>query len=119
MRRVLYMWTGFWSLRPEYLRGEPLDLANMFFCTTFSVLAITGLYKALRSCRDTAMPYALVLFAFPLVYYMTHSEISYRLPIEPELVLLASFAVVSRQKPILKLPSLGKNRDASSATELL
>jgi 4-amino-4-deoxy-L-arabinose transferase-like glycosyltransferase len=98
-RRVVYMWTGFWSLRPEYLRGEPLDLANTFFCTTFTVLAMTGLHKALRSSRNAAMPYALVLFAFPLVYYLTHSEISYRLPMEPELVVLASFAVVFRQKP--------------------
>lgn len=100
MRRVVYMWTGFWSLSPEYLREEPLDLANMFFCIPFTVLAMTGLYKALCSSRNAAMPYALVLLAFPLVYYLTHSEISYRLPIEPELVTFASFALFPRQKPI-------------------
>jgi len=101
LRRVVYMWTGFWSLRPDYLREEPLDLANIFFCTTFTGLAMTGLYKALRSSRNAAMPYALALLAFPLVYYCTHSEIPYRLPIEPELVVLAAFAVVSRQKRVL------------------
>jgi hypothetical protein len=47
------------------------------------------------------MPYALTLLAFPLVYYLTHAEIPYRLPIEPELVVLASFAVVSHRKPTL------------------
>ena len=31
LRRVVYMWTGFWSLDPEYLRGEPFDLANIGF----------------------------------------------------------------------------------------
>jgi hypothetical protein len=98
LRRVVSIWTGFWSLNPEYLRGEPFDLPNICFCTAFTALAMTGLYKALRSSRNTAMPYALTLLVFPLVYYLTHSEIPYRLPIEPELVVLASFAVVSRQK---------------------
>jgi len=97
-RRVVYMWTGFWSLNREYLRGEPFDLANIFFCTTFTVLAMIGLYKALSSSWIVAMPYALTLLAFPLVYYLTHSEIPYRLPIEPELVILASFGVVSHRK---------------------
>jgi hypothetical protein len=109
-RRVVYMWTGFWSLNPEYLRGEPFDLANIGFCTVFTILAMTGLYKALASSRDAAMPYAFTLFAFPLVYYLTHSEIPYRLPIEPELVILASFAVVSQQKPFSAFFGLVKKR---------
>jgi 4-amino-4-deoxy-L-arabinose transferase-like glycosyltransferase len=108
IRRVIYMWTGFWSVSPEYLHEEPLDLANTFFCSIFTALALTGLYKALSSSRAAAMPYALTLFAFPVVYYLTHSEISYRLPIEPELVILASFTVFSRRKPILQVPFLDK-----------
>jgi 4-amino-4-deoxy-L-arabinose transferase-like glycosyltransferase len=112
-RRVVYVWTGFWNLRPEYLREEPLALANSFFCTIFTVLAMTGLYKALWSSRNAATPYALVLLVFPLVYYLSHSDIPYQLPIEPGLVILASFAVVSRQKPILGIPSFGKKSDSN------
>jgi 4-amino-4-deoxy-L-arabinose transferase-like glycosyltransferase len=99
LRRVIYMWTGFWSFRSDYLREEPFDLANIFFATPFTVLAIVGLYKALRSSWQTAMPYVLVLLAFPLAYYLTHSDISYRDPIDPEIVALAAFAVFSRPKP--------------------
>ncbi|MFZ0796736.1 MAG: hypothetical protein WAM98_03040, partial [Terriglobales bacterium] len=99
-------------LNREYLRGEPFDLPNICFCTAFTVLAMTGLCKALSSYRNAAMPYVLILLAFPVAYYLTHSEISYRQPMDPELVILASFAVFSRQKPILKLPSLGKKSDA-------
>ena len=113
IRRVVYMWTGFWSLRPEYLREEPLDLANMFFCTAFTVVAMTGLYKAFGSSRNAAMLYALALLTFPLVYYLTHSDICYRLPMEPEFVVLASFAVVSRRKRILRLPSFGEKSDSN------
>jgi hypothetical protein len=105
LRRVVSIWTGFWSLNPEYLRGEPFDLPNICFCTAFTALALTGLYKALRSSRSAAMPYALTLLVFPLVYYLTHSEIPYRLPIEPELVVLASFAILSRQKSVSRQKS--------------
>jgi 4-amino-4-deoxy-L-arabinose transferase-like glycosyltransferase len=99
-RRFVYMWTGFWSLNPEYLRQEPLDLWNTFFCTIFTTLAMIGLFKALKNRLRAAMPYALVLLSFPMVYYFTHSEISYRLPIEPALVIFAAFAIASRRKSV-------------------
>jgi hypothetical protein len=109
-RRVIYMWTGFWSLDKEYLRGEPFDLVNIFFCMTFTVLAMRGLHQAWRSSWSATMPYVLTLLAFPVAYYLTHSEISYRQPIDPELVVLASFGVFGRQKPILRSPSCQKNQ---------
>lgn len=99
LRRVIYMWTGFWSLRPDYLREEPFDLANIFFATPFTVLTIIGLFKAWRSSPQAAMPYLFVLLAFPLAYYLTHSDISYRNPMDPEIVALAAFAVFSRSTP--------------------
>ena len=98
-RRVVYMWTGFWSFRRDYLKEEPFDLANIWFATPLSVLALFGLYRALRSSWQTAMPYVIVLFAFPLAYYFTHSDISYRHPIDPEIIAVAAFAVFSRPKP--------------------
>jgi Dolichyl-phosphate-mannose-protein mannosyltransferase len=98
IRRVVYMWTGFWSLRADYLREEPFDLPNIFFCTAFTIVAMLGLYKALRISPKAVIPYLLVLLSFPIAYYLTHSEISYRQPIDPELVVLASFAVFSRKK---------------------
>jgi 4-amino-4-deoxy-L-arabinose transferase-like glycosyltransferase len=110
VRRFIYMWTGFWSLNREYLREEPLDLWNTFFCTIFTALAMTGLFKALKNRRQAAMPYALVLLSFPLVYYFTHSEISYRLPIEPALVIFAAFAIASRRTSV-PVERIVTNRD--------
>jgi hypothetical protein len=107
-RRFVYMWTGFWSLNREYLREEPYDLANIFFCTGFTVLAMTGLYKAFHRSWDATMPYALILLAFPVAYYVAHPEISFRQPIDPILIIFASFAIFSRQKPDSMLPSLGR-----------
>jgi len=114
LRRFAYIWTGFWSLNPEYLREEPFDVANIFFCTAFTVLAMTGLYRAFQSSWTATMPYALILLAFPVAYYVAHPEISFRQPIDPALVIFASFAVFSGQKPLLNLASPGKKSDSHS-----
>jgi len=95
VRRVVYMWTGYWSFSPEYLREEPFDPLNIVLCTTFTFLAIIGLSKAFRKAPDVAAPYALVLLVYPLVYYITHSDMAYRHPLDPEIVILASYAVVA------------------------
>jgi hypothetical protein len=89
-------------------------VANIFFCTAFTVLAMTGLYRAFQSSWTATMPYALILLAFPVAYYVAHPEISFRQPIDPALVIFASFAVLSRQKPLLNLASPGKKSDSHS-----
>jgi len=95
IRRVVYMWTGYWSFNPDYLREEPFDPANIVFCTAFTALAIVGLSKAFRQVPSVATPYALVLLIYPLIYYFTHSDLAYRHPLDPEIVILGSYAVVS------------------------
>ena len=98
VRRILYLWTGYWSLDSRYLEQEPLDPPNIFFCSALTVLALLGMWRALRKDFSAALPYALVLFVFPLVYYVTHPEVYYRRQIDPMFVVLGVFAVVSRRE---------------------
>lgn len=93
-RRVLYLWTGYWSLDRDYLKEEPFDPPNIFFCTALTVLALLGLRRALKANWSGTLPYALVLFTFPLIYYLTSPEVYYRRPIDPFFVILAVVAVV-------------------------
>jgi 4-amino-4-deoxy-L-arabinose transferase-like glycosyltransferase len=95
VRRVVYMWTGYWSLRPEYLRKEPYDPPNIIFCTAVTLLALLGLGQAWRRAPERAIPYALVVLVFPVIYYFTHSDIAYRNPLDPMIVILGSCAVVA------------------------
>lgn len=95
MRRVLYLWTGFWSFSARYLREEPADPYNMVFCTALTVFTCVGLGKAWRRDRSTAAPYLIVFFFFPLLYYLTHPEDYYRRPIDPMFVVLSAYALVS------------------------
>jgi 4-amino-4-deoxy-L-arabinose transferase-like glycosyltransferase len=94
LRRALFLWTGYWSLERDYLKQEPLDPPNILFCTTLTVLALVGLRRALRADFSGALPYALVLFSFPLIYYITSPEVYYRRPIDPFFVILAVLALM-------------------------
>jgi 4-amino-4-deoxy-L-arabinose transferase-like glycosyltransferase len=93
-RRAVYLWTGFWSLSRWYLEQEPLDPPNILMCTSLTVLALLGLRKAFHAGVPVGMPYALVLFSFPLIYYVTSPEVYYRRPIDPMFLVLAVFAAV-------------------------
>jgi len=93
-RRAVFLWTGYWSLDRDYLKQEPLDPPNILFCTTLTVLAFLGLRRALRTDCSGTLPYALVLFSFPLIYYITSPEVYYRRPIDPFYVILAIVAVL-------------------------
>ena len=117
-RRIVYMWTGYWSLDRAYLKDEPLDPPNIFVNTTLSVLAFIGLWRIFRLDRsqpDRSPPdathsdgdgplgvrFAIVLLFFPLTYYVTHPETYYFRPVDPLIVVLAAVAVVAwlpRQK---------------------
>ena len=57
-----------------------------------SLLAWIGAFLALRR-HNQAELLAIPLVVFPLVYYITHVFPIYRLPIEPLLILLATFSV--------------------------
>ena len=94
-RRFVYMWTGYWSFDREYLREERFDLENIPFCLATTVLALIGLRKKLRQHTNSAIPYALMLLVFPLPYYITHPEMAYRHPVDPEVITLACCAIVS------------------------
>jgi hypothetical protein len=98
LRRFVYLWTGYWSLRLEYLEIEPYDPANIVLCTGLTVLALLGLRRAFRARSPAAMPFALLLLSFPLAYYLASVEFTYRHPIDPELVILA-VAAISRRLP--------------------
>ena len=97
-RRAVFLWTGYWSFAPEYLKEEPLDPPNIFLCTTLTLLALLGLRRACRTDWSGALPYALVLFSFPLIYYITSPEVYYRRPIDPFFVILAVVGAMSLAK---------------------
>lgn len=102
VRRFVYIWTGFWSFDKRYLAEEPLDAPNVFFCTSLTVCMLVGLRRIWRKDRQLAALFALVLFFFPAIYYVTHVDVCYRRPIDPLILLLALYAFAPKNLDVSK-----------------
>jgi 4-amino-4-deoxy-L-arabinose transferase-like glycosyltransferase len=78
----------FWPTAPWYLR---IVLINNCM---FALLAWTGALLACRTRNPAAYPLGMVMLIFPVAFYLTHTSLRYRLPMEPIMQVLAAFAVV-------------------------
>lgn len=93
LRRAIRFWTGFWSFRSSYLKIEPLDVPNVFFCSGVTLLMFRGMRRWWKVQRSSAIAYIFLIAVFPLPYYLTHSSMEYREPIEPEIVVLVTIGI--------------------------
>ena len=93
-KKFLFTWTGFWSLHPTYLAGEPFEIPNTVFCTAITLFMVMGLFFSFRENGAAGMLFLFVLFSIPLLYYFTHPDLEYRHVIDPEIVILATLAAV-------------------------
>jgi len=76
-----------WSSSPLYVKAF---LVMNFLLTVFTWL---GALFAYRSRSAESFLYAIVLLIFPLVFYITHSSLRYRFPMDPIMMVLAAYGV--------------------------
>jgi hypothetical protein len=87
-------------------REEPWIIAlhagrlDVWFCTVFSVVSCAGMIFALRSEWQDALPMAMSLVLLPIPYYVTHSALRYRHPIDPFMAIFSIYAVASLSRAI-------------------
>jgi 4-amino-4-deoxy-L-arabinose transferase-like glycosyltransferase len=96
LERVKRFWIGTWSgMRLFKLLPRP-EQAQLAVSLSILILALGGLATAFRNHRPEALLFSALLFAHPLVYYVTHLwGPRYRHPLEPAMVVLAAYAFVS------------------------
>jgi 4-amino-4-deoxy-L-arabinose transferase-like glycosyltransferase len=99
LRRFLYMWSGYWSFESKYLQQESFDPYNIPFCSTLTILAIIGFWRAFKQDSRAVVPYAILLIVFPLVYYATIPEMGYREAYDPELLILVCCGIAYWRSP--------------------
>ena len=81
----------------------------------FSLLAFLGLFIARRKGHAEAVPFAVVLLVFPLIYYVSHTSLRYRHPIDPIMAVLVAYAVTY---PLTKLAQVFRaNRAAEELSQ--
>src|SRR5579885_185611 len=59
----------------------------------FPLLALLGILFAYREQNETAVPLALVLLFYPLVFYITHASTRYRHPMDSVMLVLAVYGL--------------------------
>lgn len=92
--RFVDTWAGvFDSFLTSYMKS--LQLRRIFVLSTaiFSLLGFAGLFLALRTKPLEFLPLAFCVLLFPIPYYVTHSSLRYRHPIDPVLTILAVFVI--------------------------
>ena len=97
INRVVVFSTGDWKLLTMVSeRHRDILLIPLFASyTLLSVLAFLGLRLAVPKRIPEVWLLAGLLFFYPLVYYITYFDVRYRHPIEPEMMLLGAYAVVT------------------------
>lgn len=89
---------------PRTWAGLPVTglkrVKNLFFLSS-SLLAIGGLLLGFKRRVRSVWLFAALLLSYPLSYYITCTEPRYRHAIEPELVILAVFLILSLSAPLI------------------
>lgn len=94
-RRFVFVWTGYWSFQPAYVDENPYDSYNILLVTPLTLLMLAGLLQAFRRRLEGAVLLTSILALYPVVYYIAEADMRYRHGIDPEILMLAVFAVVS------------------------
>lgn len=115
LRRILFVWTGFWSASSDYLREEPVDPWNILMSTTLLICMLSGIRRGFREDNPLLVPFVLILAIFPAVHYLTIYQPIYRHPIDPEIVILAAYSAMDLRSDFCKFRS--KMRDTILSME--
>jgi Dolichyl-phosphate-mannose-protein mannosyltransferase len=92
--RIVDTWTGFADVPSDrWVSALKAGTAYIWITTALSFLSFAGLYFAWRSFGWEAAPIWIAPIVFPMTYYLTHSILRYRHPIDPVLTVLAICAL--------------------------
>ena len=95
-RRMLATWSGTEHPYGDFLRADSV-LARVIFIVNLvlTVGTLGGLALLLLHKSPFVLPLAVFPVCYPVIYYITHTSLRYRHPIDPLLVLLTALAVAS------------------------
>jgi hypothetical protein len=92
--RFANTWLGVTDAPVDYWSNGPLYVkAFLVLNCLLSLLCLLGALYAYRARHPDAAPFALVLLIFPSIFYVTHSSLRYRFPMDPIMLVLAASAV--------------------------
>jgi len=95
-RRFIATWAGTEHPLADFLKTSSNLARAVIVCNLIlSLGAILGIAQLARSRSNFTFPVAVFPLLYPLVYYVTHTSLRYRHPIDPLLILLTAVAGAS------------------------
>ena len=110
LHRFVRFWTGYWSFSKSYLRNEPLDLPNIPFCLFLCWAMVRGIRRLWRTDAPAVLPYLAAVLVFPLPYYLTHSSMDYRQPLEPVIIVLVVVGLFGTRDSLPGMHKMSRRR---------
>jgi hypothetical protein len=115
--RFVDTWTALWDQRADpWVHALDAGTAYVGFCSIFSLLALLGLLLARRADPLQTFPLSAAMLLFPLTYYITHSAVRYRHPIDPVMTVLAVYAASCAYARIAGKVATKTEAEASSSS---
>jgi len=110
VKRFVYFWAGPpKATQPWWMN----DAKNSLFLAS-SVLMFWGLGRALRLRKPGAWLLFWLILLYPAVYYVVYPAPRYRVPIEPEMAIVAVFLLAeARKRTNASLPSQFSERESA------
>jgi Dolichyl-phosphate-mannose-protein mannosyltransferase len=95
-RRFVATWTGMEKPIEGFRDAESLLVRLVLISNTLAALvAVCGIAALLRSRNIYVFPLAAAPVAYPSIYYVTHTALRYRHPIDPVMLLLVAIAIAA------------------------
>jgi 4-amino-4-deoxy-L-arabinose transferase-like glycosyltransferase len=93
-QRFVDFWTGTATPLAAFRQADSLAVRGILLCNDLApLLALLGIIVLLATKNVHAVPVVSVPILFPLLYYVTHTSLRYRHPIDPVVLLLAAIGV--------------------------
>ena len=93
-KRFVYFWAG----SPKATQPPWMNEAKNSIFLASSILTFWGLGRALRLKRPGAWLFLLLILCYPALYYVVFPSPRYRVPIEPQMTILAVYLITEAAK---------------------
>ncbi len=124
-RRFIDNWTGTWDPIQDFWKLMSLYFKYYLVSNILvSLLGLLGILVLSREKNILTFPIAMYPMVFPIVYYITHSSIRYRHPIDPAMVVLTALAVtyparvLARRRSTARRPQIDSLSPAEGAASI-
>lgn len=98
-KRVIATWFGTETPWKNFVETDSLFIRVLFVSNFLAVLGtLTGIARLILQRSAFAFPLVVFPVIYPVIYYITHTSLRYRHPIDPVLLLLTAIAIFGVRK---------------------